>query len=334
MFELVDLEKPVAIKVIGIGGGGCNAVKSMATSELENVSFYLANSDFAASSKEPCLLNKIQLGKKLTQGLGAGADPSVGREAAKETLSFVMGQIRDADILFVAAGMGGGTGTGAAPIISKAARELGILTVGIVTMPFYFEGKSRQAQAERGLLDLQKNVDSLITISNNRLASLSSNLPIKKAFEPANTILRYAVHGIINIIQTTGIINVDFADVKTILTHPGRVIMGTGIAEGSNRAEVALEQAISSPLLEDYKLDGAKGILVNISGSSDLTMDEYHFIIDQIQNKADKDAEIITGIVMDETLNDALKVTVIASGLETVKKSSSADLPFSGRRKI
>ncbi len=333
MLELLNIDKPVTIKVIGVGGGGCNAVKSMATTDLENVAFYLANSNFAAPSDDPCLLNKIQLGKNLTQGLGAGADPEVGKEAANETLSFIMEQISDADMLFVAAGMGGGTGTGAAPVISEAARKLGILTVGIVTMPFSFEGKNRQAQAKNGLFELQKNVDSLITISNNRLASLSSKLPIKKAFKPADGILKYAVHGIIDIIQTTGMINVDFADVRTILTHPGRVIIGTGIADGENRAKEALEQAICSPLLEDHKLDGAKGILANISASSSLTMDEYHSIIEQIQNKADKDAEIITGLVIDEALNNTLKVTIIASGLESVKKPGPTCLPFPGRRK-
>lgn len=327
MYEF-DEEKPVTIKVIGVGGGGCNAVRSMISTQLSNASFYLANSDFKSATNTDISPTRIQLGKKLTNGLGAGSNPAVGRDAAKESLPSIIELIHDADILFVAAGMGGGTGTGAAPVISEAARSLGILTVGIVTMPFYFEGKTRTSQAKQGLFELQKNVDSLITISNNRLASLSSKLPIKKAFEPADAILQYAVQGIIDIIQTTGHINVDFADVKTILTHPGRVIMGTGIAEGEKRAEEALEKAICSPLLEEHTLNGAKGILANIAGSPDLTMDEYHSIIDMIQDKAHKNAEIITGLVIDETLNAKVKVTVIASGLETVKKPQTSRLLF------
>lgn len=332
MFEF-DKEEPVTIKVIGVGGGGCNAVRAMATEELNNVFFYLANSDFTRSDEVLQLVNRIQLGGKTTQGLGAGADPAVGRMAALESLPLVMERIGNAGMLFIAAGMGGGTGTGAAPIISAAAKERGILTVGVVTMPFYFEGKTRHQQAEKGLAELQKNVDALIIISNNQLVSLSSKLPIKKAFEPADNILRYAVFGIIEIIQTTGEINVDFADVKTILTHPGRVIMGTGVAEGDHRAERALELAISSPLLEGYSLDGAKGILVNVTASSKITLDEYHSILEQIQTKANRAAEIISGLVIDESLNNALKVTVIASGLQSDTVKPPPQNPWLGRAK-
>jgi len=322
MYEF-EAVKPEKIIVLGVGGGGCNAVKAMAAFELSNVSFYLANTDFKTSSKTSSL-QKIQLGKRLTNGLGAGSDPEVGKEAAIESLPSVIELIIDADMLFVTAGMGGGTGTGAAPIICREARKLGVLTVGIVTMPFYFEGKRRMKQAEKGLLELQKNVDSLITISNNRLAATTSKLSIKKAFEPADAVLRYAVHGIIDLIQTTGLINLDFADVKTILSHHGRVIMGSGTARGENRAEEALEVAVSSPLLEDYSLDGAKGILVNVAGSSSMTLDEYHFVIERIQDKAHKNAEIITGLVIDENLNDQVKITVVASGLGVETKALRA----------
>lgn len=314
LIDFVD-PKPVTIKVIGVGGGGCNAVQAMARAGFPDVNFILANTDFPSSrlTGNPVM---IQLGEKLTKGLGAGADPETGRKAAEENLPTIIEHMRDAEMLFITAGMGGGTGTGAAPVIAQVAKELGILTVGVVTMPFAFEGKKRMGQAERGFLELQEYIDSHIVIANDRLASVTRGLPIGQAFEPANKILCDAVKSIVDLIQTTGLINVDFADVKNVLSHRGRVLMGCGNATGSKRAEKALADAIGSPLLKGYALDGAKGLLVNIAGSSTLTMEEFDRIIDLFHQKIDDEAEVFAGLVIDEELQDKLKVTVIASGLK------------------
>jgi cell division protein FtsZ len=311
-----DEIRPITIKVLGVGGGGCNAVRAMVESGLEGVHFILANTDFHSSDTNGST-TRIQLGEKLTKGLGAGADPATGRKAAEESLAAIVEQIQGADMLFITAGMGGGTGTGAAPVIGMAAKELGILTVGVVTMPFVFEGKRRARQAEKGLLDLQEFVNSHIVISNDQLASLTRELPMEQAFEPANKILCNAVQSIVEIIQTTGLINVDFADVKNVLSHRGRVLMGSGNATGMNRAEKALAEAICSPLLKGYSLDGAKGILVNIVGSSDITMDEFDRITDLIHQKIHEEAEVFAGLVIDEIMDESLRITVIASGLES-----------------
>lgn len=313
LIDFVD-PKPVTIKVIGLGGGGCNAVQAMARAGFPEVTFILANTDFPSSrpTANPVI---IQLGEKLTRGLGAGADPGTGRKAAEESLPLIIEHIRDAEMLFITAGMGGGTGTGAAPLIARTAKELGILTIGVVTMPFAFEGKKRRGQAERGFLELQEYIDSHIVIANDRLASVTRGLPIGEAFEPANKILCDAVKSIVELIRTTGLINVDFADIKNVLSHRGRVLMGSGQAKGSKRAEKALAGAIESPLLKGYALDGARGLLVNIAGSSTLTMEEFDRIIDLLHQKIDDDAEIFAGLVIDEDLHDTIRVTVIASGL-------------------
>jgi cell division protein FtsZ len=309
-----DEYPPVTIKVIGIGGAGCNAVKAMSATGFSGATFIMANTDFKSSpaGKGP---RRIQLGEKLTKGLGAGADPEIGKKAAEESLAKVVEQIRGADMLFITAGMGGGTGTGAAPIIAKAAKELGILTVGVITMPFSFEGRKRAGQAANGFLELQKYAASYIVISNDQLAAITKNSPINTAFASADLILCNAVHSIVELIQTTGLINVDFADAKNVLSHHGRVLMGSGSAEGEGRAVKALEQAIGSPLLKGYALDGAKALLVNMAGSSSITMDEFDQITELIHQKIHDDADVFAGLVIDETLQDTLMVTVIASGL-------------------
>jgi cell division protein FtsZ len=259
----------------------------------------------------------IQLGKKLTQGLGAGADPKTGRKAAKESLSAIVEHIRDADMLFIIAGMGGGTGTGAAPVIARAAKDLGISTVGVVTTPLAFEGKKLRGQALRGFLELQEHINSHIVIDNDQLANITRSLPINRAFEPANQILCDAVKSIVELTQTTGLINIDFADVRSVLSHRGRILMGRGSATGSKKAEKALAGAIDSPLLKGYTLDDAKGLLVNIVGSSTLTMDEFDRITNHIHQKIDDDAEVFAGLVIDEDMQNRLSVTVIASGLRS-----------------
>jgi len=313
-FDFVE-NSPIIIKVIGIGGGGCNAVKAMSEADFSGAAFIMANTDFGTTQLDRTPM-RIQLGEKATKGLGAGADPETGRKAAEESLATVVDRIKDSDMLFITAGMGGGTGTGAAPVIARAAKELGILTVGVVTMPFVFEGKRRSKQADQGLAALQETVDSYIVISNDRLATLTRDLSITQAFEPANRILGNAVQSIVELIQTSGQINIDFADARSVLSHPGRVLMGSGSASGTDRAEEALHEAINSPLLKNYSLDGAKGLLVNIVGSSSTTMDEFDRIMELIHQRVHEEADVFAGLVIDESLGETLRVTVIASGLE------------------
>jgi cell division protein FtsZ len=314
-FELdQNIEVTAKIKVVGVGGGGSNAVNTMIDKHVHHVEFIVANTDAQAlrTSKAP---TKVQLGSLLTKGLGAGADPGVGRDAAIEDRDRLIETLQGADMVFVAAGMGGGTGTGAAPVIADVAKELGALTVGVVTKPFTREGKRRKEQAEIGIRELKKHVDSLIVVPNDRLIGLAGkNTSILDAFKPSDDVLRQAVQGISDLITSTGMINVDFADVKSIMSVRGMAMMGIGMSNGDNRAVEAATAAISSPLLEDIDISGAKGVLVNICGSSSMTMDEYEIISRIIHEKVHEDANIIIGLLVDEELGDKLKVTAIATG--------------------
>lgn len=314
-FELdQNIEVSAKIKVVGVGGGGSNAVNTMIDKHVHHVEFIVANTDAQAlrTSKAP---TKVQLGSLLTKGLGAGADPGVGRDAAIEDRDRLIETLQGADMVFVAAGMGGGTGTGAAPVIADVAKELGALTVGVVTKPFTREGKRRKEQAEIGIRELKKHVDSLIVVPNDRLIGLAGkNTSILDAFKPSDDVLRQAVQGISDLITTTGMINVDFADVKSIMSVRGMAMMGIGMSSGDNRAVEAATTAISSPLLEDIDISGAKGVLVNICGSSSMTMDEYEIISRIIHEKVHEDANIIIGLLVDEELGANLKVTAIATG--------------------
>jgi len=315
MFEFDEsIDQSAKIKVIGIGGGGGNAVNTMIVCNVQNVEFLAANTDVQAlrTSNAPV---KIQLGAQLTKGLGAGANPTRGREAALEDREKIAEVLKGADLIFIAAGMGGGTGTGAAPVIADVAREVGALTVGIVTKPFTREGKQRLAKAEEGIREMKKHVDSLVVIPNDRLLGLAGkSMSILDAFKPSDDVLRQAVQGISDLITTSGMINVDFADVKAIMSERGMAMMGIGIASGENRAVEAATRAISSPLLEDIDISGAKGVLVNISGSSSMTMDEFDDASRIIHEKVHEDANIIIGLVIDETLGDHIKITAIATG--------------------
>jgi cell division protein FtsZ len=319
MFEFdenVDLR--ARIKVIGVGGGGGNAVNTMIQSHIDGVDFVTANTD-AQALKRSLAPMKIQLGGKLTKGLGAGANPDVGREAAQEDRARLAEILQGADMVFIAAGMGGGTGTGAAPIIAEVAREVGALTVGVVTKPFTREGRQRLKKAEEGVAQLRDVVDSLIVIPNDRLLGLAGkNMGILDAFKPADDVLRQAVQGISDLITTEGMINVDFADVKTIMGERGMAMMGIGVGEGDRRATEAAQQAISSPLLEDIDISGAKGVLVNITGSSNMTMEEFDEVSRVIHEKVHDDATIIVGLVINEDLGDKIKVTAIATGFGAV----------------
>jgi cell division protein FtsZ len=315
MFQFDESFDQVArIKVIGVGGGGSNAVNTMIERDVHGVEFIVANTDAQAlkASRAPV---KIQLGTQLTKGLGAGANPETGRNAAMEDKERVAEILKGADMVFIAAGMGGGTGTGAAPVIAEAAREVGALTVGIVTKPFSREGKQRGGKAEEGIRELKKHVDSLIIIPNDRLLGLAGkSMSILDAFKPSDDVLRQAVQGISDLITTSGFINVDFADVKAIMGERGMAMMGIGISTGDNRAVDAATKAISSPLLEDIDISGAKGVLVNITGSSSMTMDDFDAVNRVVHEKVHEDANIIIGVVIDETLGDTIKVTAIATG--------------------
>jgi cell division protein FtsZ len=315
MFEFDEsIDQSAKIKVIGIGGGGGNAVNTMIDCELHGIDFIVANTDAQAlrMSKAPV---KIQLGGQLTKGLGAGADPGVGRDAAAENRDQLAEVLKGADMIFIAAGLGGGTGTGAAPVIADVAKEIGALTVGVVTKPFTREGKLRLAKAESGVRELKKHVDSLVIIPNDRLLGLAGkSMSILDAFKPSDDVLRQAVQGISDLITTSGLINVDFADVKAIMSERGMAMMGIGIATGENRAVEAATKAISSPLLEDIDISGAKGVLVNITGSSSMTMDEFDAASKVIHEKVHEDANIIVGLVIDENLGDMVKITAIATG--------------------
>ena len=327
MFEFDEsVDQSAKIKVIGVGGGGGNAVNTMISCDIYGVDFIVANTDVQAlrMSKAPV---KIQLGGQSTKGLGAGSNPEVGKQAALEDRERLAEVLSGADMVFVAAGLGGGTGTGAAPVIADVAKELGALTVGVVTKPFTREGRQRLSKAEHGVSDLKKHVDSLIVIPNDRLLGLAGkSMSILDAFKPSDDVLRQAVQGISDLITTSGLINVDFADVKAIMSERGMAMMGIGISSGDNRAVEAATKAISSPLLEEIDISGARGVLVNISGSSNMTMDEFDAASRIIHEKVNEDANIIVGLVIDEDLGDFVKITAIATGfgdrfdLEKTKK--------------
>jgi cell division protein FtsZ len=304
------------IKVVGVGGGGSNAVNRMIDARLEGVEFIVANTDLQALQMSRAEI-KIQLGVKLTNGLGAGANPEVGRKAALEDADKIIEALEGADMVFVTAGMGGGTGTGAAPIIASLATEMGALTVGVVTRPFGFEGKRRMSQAERGLAELIDSVDTTIVIPNEKLLAVARDAGFFESFRVADDILRQAVQGISDIITIPGIINRDFADVKAIMAGMGYAVMGTAMAKGDERATRAAQMAIASPLLEAGAIDGARGILINITGSSSLRLAEVNDASSIIQNAAHEDANIIFGAVLDEKMEDAVKITVIATGFKT-----------------
>jgi len=326
MFDITDNAKSsngARIKVIGVGGGGCNAVNTMIRSGLTGVEYIVANTDSQALNANMAGI-KIQLGGNVTKGLGAGANPEVGRKAAIEDYEKLSEALQGADMVFITAGMGGGTGTGAAPVIAKLAREMGALTVGVVTKPFMFEGKKRSRQAEEGILDLEQSVDSLICIPNQRLLQLAGeNLSLVDTFKAADEVLLNAVQGISDLINNTGLINADFADVSTVMTNKGLSLMGTGMASGSERALKAAKHAISSPLLEDVSIDGATGIIINITGSSSLTTFETNQAVTLIMEAADEDAEIIFGTVIDDSMGENIKVTVIATGLRVLRKETN-----------
>ena len=301
------------IKVIGVGGGGTNAVNRMIEANLTGVEFISANTDAQALAMSHAKV-KIQLGDKLTKGLGAGANYEIGKKAAEEDRDRIAEALEGADMVFITAGMGGGTGTGAAPIVAEVAREVGALTVAVVTRPFRFEGKRRSAAADLGIKNLKERVDAIIVVPNDKLLDVAKeNISMLGAFRYADDILRQGVQGISDIIVVTGLINTDFADVKTIMTQAGSALMGMGIASGENRAVTAAQMAIASPLLES-SIQGAKGVLVNISGGNDLGLQEVHKALSIIQETVDEDANIIFGAVINESLNDSLRITVIATG--------------------
>ena len=329
MFQFEEsLDQAAKIKVIGVGGGGGNAVNTMIHCNVEGVEFLAANTDAQALRRSDAS-TKIQLGGSLTKGLGAGADPEVGRQAAEEDKQRLVEIFSGADMIFVAAGMGGGTGTGAAPIIAEAAKEVGALTVGVVTKPFTREGRQRMKRADAGIAELRKVVDSLVVVPNDRLLGLAGkNMSILDAFKPADDVLRQAVQGISDLITTEGLINVDFADVRTVMSNRGMALMGIGVAEGERRAAEAANSAISSPLLEEVNISGAMGVLVNISGSSSMTMEEFEEASTIIHEKVHEDANIIIGLVIDEELGEKIKIIAIATGFgdNFDKKSKVTDI--------
>lgn len=315
MFELEEnINIGANIKVVGVGGGGSNAVSTMIAGGMNGVEFIVANTDIQALNANKSS-TKIQLGLDLTKGLGAGANPDIGRRAAVESYNEIVEKLEGADMVFVTAGMGGGTGTGGAPIVAKIARELGALTIGVVTKPFMFEGKKRGKHAESGLQELQENVDTLIVIPNQKLLTIAAEkTPLLETFKKADEVLLQAVKGISDLINIRGLINLDFADIRTVMREKGKAIMGTGAARGENRAVIAATMAISSPLLENIKIDGATGIIINVSGGPDLSLYEVNEASTLITEAAHEDAEIIFGAVIDETLGDEVRVTVIATG--------------------
>ena len=324
MFELVDnAPQNAVIKVVGVGGGGGNAVRHMIEHEVDGVDFICANTDAQALSD---IMSKtvLQLGTGITKGLGAGANPDIGRAAALEDRDRIADALRGADMVFVTAGMGGGTGTGGAPIVAEVAREMGILTVAVVTRPFNFEGKKRLKIAEEGLRELEQHCDSLITIPNEKLLEvLGKNTSLLDAFKEANDVLLGAVQGIADLIIRPGMINVDFADVRTVMSEMGSAMMGTGSASGENRAREAAERAINSPLLDDINISGARGVLVNITAGLDLSLGEFAEVGDTIEEYASDDATVVVGTVIDPEMSDTLKVTVVATGLEGAESRPS-----------
>ncbi|KES18549.1 Cell division GTPase [Gilliamella apicola SCGC AB-598-I20] len=322
MFEpmVADDEPAAVIKVIGVGGGGGNAVEHMIAEHIEGVEFFAANTD-AQALKRIKVSQTIQIGNNITKGLGAGANPEVGRNSAEEDRDVIRSAIEGADMVFIAAGMGGGTGTGAAPVVAEIAKELGILTVAVVTKPFGFEGKKRMAFAEQGIAELAKHVDSLITIPNDKLLKvLGRGVKLLDAFAAANGVLKGAVQGIAELITKPGHINVDFADVRTVMSEMGYAMMGSGRASGDNRAEEAAEMAISSPLLEDIDLSGARGVLVNVTAGLDLGLEEFETVGSTVRAFASDNATVVVGTTFDPDMSDEIRVTVVATGIGMDKR--------------
>ena len=315
------------MKVVGVGGGGGNAVNRMIEEHLDGVEFISVNTDAQAllTSKSDV---KIQIGKKLTRGLGAGARPEIGRQAVDENRDEILRVLHGADLVFITCGMGGGTGTGAAPVVCELAREAGALTVGIVTRPFLFEGRKRMRQAEMGIAEMRKNVDTMIVVPNERLlAVVGKGIPFQDALKKADEVLLHATQGISSLISVTGLVNVDFADVRTVMQEGGSALMGTGVGRGENRSMEAAQQAISSPLLDNVSISGATGVLVNITGGQDLTLGEVHQINEIIHDAVGDDAEIIFGAVHEPAMQGEIRVTVIATGFDRVPPTVAAPAP-------
>ncbi|MCW8107071.1 cell division protein FtsZ [Alteromonas ponticola] len=333
MFELMDSHgEEAVIKVIGVGGGGGNAIEHMVSQSIEGVEFIAVNTDaqvLRSSSADVTL----QIGSNVTKGLGAGADPNIGRDAAQEDRETIRQSLDGADMVFITAGMGGGTGTGAAPEVARIAREMGILTVAVVTKPFPFEGKKRTAFADQGIVELSKHVDSLITIPNEKLLKvMGPGTPLLQAFSAANDVLRGAVQGIAELITRPGLINVDFADVKTVMSEMGTAMMGSGVASGPDRAEEAAESAIACPLLEDIDLSGARGILVNITCGPDFAIDEFETVGNAVKAFASENATVVVGTVIDMELADEIRVTVVATGIGAERKPDISLVSSEGTR--
>lgn len=315
MFEIMDSPSSNAvIKVIGVGGGGGNAVEHMLSSNIDGVEFICANTD-AQALERSSVKTSIQLGREITKGLGAGADPAVGRQAALEDRDRISELLANTDMVFITAGMGGGTGTGAAPVIAEIAKELGVLTVAVVTKPFIFEMKKRMKVAEDGINELRQHVDSLIIVPNDKVLSVMKGKKLTEAFKAANDVLHGAVQGIAELMTCPGLINVDFADVRTVMSEKGMSMMGSGVGQGEDRAIRAAELAVSSPLLEDVDLSGAKGILVNITSSDDMSIDEFSEVGSVVQEFAADDATVVIGTAIDPELKDEIRVTVVATGI-------------------
>ena len=323
MFTFVENDKSAKIKVIGVGGAGGNAINNMIDSRLQGVKFIAVNTDSQAleMSKAPI---KIQIGEKMTEGLGAGANPEVGREAALENADAIREVLEGSHMVFITAGFGGGTGTGAAPVIAGICKDIGALTVAVVSKPFSFEGKKRARQAEEGIDALKEVTDTVITIPNDRLRGLASkNAKMIEMFKKADEVLLHSVKGITDLIMMPGLVNLDFADIRTTMSRAGLAIMGIGVASGENRATEAAERAISHPLLEDISIAGANGVLMNITCSSDLTMEEMSEASERIYSEVGEDADIIWGAIIDDSLNDELRITVIATGIGNGSGSST-----------
>ena len=336
MFELMDSysQSSAVIRVIGVGGGGGNAVEHMLANSVEGVEFVCANTD-AQALRASTAHTKLQLGNDVTKGLGAGANPEVGRQSALEDRDRIQEALEGADMIFLTAGMGGGTGTGASPVIAQLAKEMGILTVAVVTKPFPFELKRRMALAEEGIGALSEHVDSLITVPNEKLLSvLGRGITLRDAFRSANEVLLGAVQGIAELITRPGMINVDFADVRTVMSEKGRAMMGSGRATGEDRAARAAEAAIACPLLEDVNLAGARGILVNVTAGDDLTMDEFAAVGEAIGDFASENALVVVGTATDESIGDELRVTVVATGLGSVAAEEAAEVKPEGLRVV
>jgi cell division protein FtsZ len=335
MFSYVEPEKSAKIKVIGVGGAGGNAVNNMISGNLQGVKFIAANTDMQALDISKAEV-KIQMGEKLTEGLGAGANPQIGSDAAIESGEMIKASLSESHMVFITAGFGGGTGTGAAPVIAGLCKEMGILTVAVVTRPFSFEGKKRARQADEGISALKKLADTVIIIPNDRLRGLASkNARMVEMFQRADEILLHSVKGITDLIMRPGLVNLDFADVKTTMSKAGMAIMGIGVASGEDRAVDAAERAISHPLLEDINISGAKGVLMNITSNSDITMEEMTEASERIYNEVGDEADIIWGAVIDDDIGDEMRVTVIATGIgqeeETEQPETRKDPTFGGK---